>query len=138
MATDDFDFGFTAVTAEELGALVQPTTPPPVSQPQEPVVSDEMAGELLDKIESLERAIAALKPDSTDELAVLLDEVDARNAQMRAECKGKLQEVERLILPLLQNLMKNPEKPYILWANRSERIAAQIDKITAVTRSYGV
>lgn len=138
MATDDFDFGFTAVTAEELGALVQPTTPPPVSQPQEPVVSDEMAGELLDKIESLERAIAALKPDSTGELAVLLDEVDARNAQMRAECKGKLQEVERLILPLLQNLMKNPEKPYILWANRSERIAAQIDKITAVTRSYGV
>lgn len=136
MATDDFDFGFTAVTAEELGALVQPTVPPPV--PQEPVVSDEMAGELLDKIESLERAIAALKPDSTDELAVLLDEVDARNAQMRAECKGKLQEVERLILPLLQNLMKNPEKPYILWANRSERIAAQIDKITAVTRSYGV
>ena len=138
MATDDFDFGFTAVTAEELGALVQPTPPPPVSQPQEPVVSDEMAGELLDKIESLERAIAALKPDSTGELAVLLDEVDARNTQMRAECKGKLQEVERLILPLLQNLMKNPEKPYILWANRSERIAAQIDKITAVTRSYGV
>ena len=90
MATDDFDFGFTAVTAEELGALVQPTTPPPVSQPQEPVVSDEMAGELLDKIESLERAIAALKPDSTGELAVLLDEVDARNAQMRAECKDKL------------------------------------------------
>lgn len=138
MATDDFDFGFTAVTAEELGALVQPTAPPPVSQPQEPVVSDEMAGELLDKIESLERAIAALKPDSTGELAVLLDEVDARNAQMRAECKDKLQEVEKLILPLLQNLMKNPEKPYILWANRSERIAAQIDKITAVTRSYGV
>lgn len=138
MATNDFDFGFTAVTAEELGALVQPTALPPLSQPQEPVVSDEMAGELLDKIESLERAIAALKPDSTGELAVLLDEVDARNAQMRAECKDKLQEVERLILPLLQNLMKNPEKPYILWANRSERIAAQIDKITAVTRSYGV
>lgn len=134
MASDDFDFGFTAVTAEELGALVQAPPPPQ----KEPVVSDSVAVALVDKISSLELAIAALKPENTEGLAVLLEEVDSRNSQMRAECKGKLQEVERLILPLLQNLMKNPEKPYILWANRTERIAAQIDKITAVTRSYGV
>jgi hypothetical protein len=68
----------------------------------------------------------------------MLDEVEERKAQMRDECREKLQAVERLILPLLQNLMKNPEKPYIMWANRSERISAQIDKITAITRSYGV
>jgi hypothetical protein len=43
-----------------------------------------------------------------------------------------------MILPLLQNLMKNPDKPYIKWENRAEKIAAQIDKITAITRSYGV
>jgi hypothetical protein len=34
--------------------------------------------------------------------------------------------------------MKNPDKPYIKWENRAEKIAAQIDKITAITRSYGV
>ena len=48
--------------------------------------------------------------------------------------RNKLQEVERLILPLLQNLMKNPEKEYILWPNRQEQIQKQIDKILAITR----
>jgi len=159
--SEEFDFGFTAVTQEELGALIKPL-PPVVSAAS----SDALAG-LTAKVAALESAISGMKPasanalarveekmdkvlslelkelgeavnHSTDGLAALLDEVEERKVQMRAECKDKMQEVERLILPLLQNLMKNPEKPYILWANRAERISAQIDKITAVTRSYGV
>ena len=34
----------------------------------------------------------------------------------------KLLQVEELILPLLSNLMKNPEKEYILWPNRDKKI----------------
>ena len=48
--------------------------------------------------------------------------------------KAKLKELETLILPLLYNLMKNPEKPIINWPNRKSVIEKQIEKITAVTR----
>ena len=46
----------------------------------------------------------------------------------------KLQAVEKLILPLLVNLMKNPEKEYIHWPNRVPLIEKQIEKILAITR----
>lgn len=49
--------------------------------------------------------------------------------------KQKLQAVEKMILPLLYNLMKNPEKAYIKWENRVEVIEKQIQKITSITRS---
>jgi hypothetical protein len=48
--------------------------------------------------------------------------------------KAKLKEVEGLILPLLLNLKKNPEKAYIHWPNRAAVIDKQIEKITAITR----
>ncbi len=51
------------------------------------------------------------------------------------ETKNKLQQVEGLILPLLKNLMKNPDKDYIHWPNRGPVIQKQIDKIIAITRS---
>jgi hypothetical protein len=47
----------------------------------------------------------------------------------------KLRAVEELILPLLHNLMKNPDKPTIHWPNRRDIIQKQIDKILAITRS---
>ena len=50
------------------------------------------------------------------------------------ELKQKLQTVEKLILPLLVNLMKNPEKEYIHWANRVPLIEKQIERILAITR----
>ena len=48
--------------------------------------------------------------------------------------KAKLKEVEGLILPLLLNLKKNPDKAYINWPNRTPIIDKQIEKITAITR----
>lgn len=160
MSAEEFDFGFTAVTQEELGALLKP--PPPAA----PVVSSDALTGLVAKVSALETAVGNLKPasasalarveekmdkvlslelkelgdavnSSTDHLQAMLDEVEERKTAMRQECHEKMQAVEKLILPLLQNLMKNPEKPYIMWANRAERIASQIDKITSLTRSYG-
>ena len=49
--------------------------------------------------------------------------------------QSKLQQVESLILPLLNNLLKNPEKEYIHWPNRQAVIKKQIDKILSITRS---
>jgi len=48
--------------------------------------------------------------------------------------KAKMKEVEGLILPLLYNLMRNPDKPIINWPNRESVIKKQIEKIQAVTR----
>lgn len=51
------------------------------------------------------------------------------------ELKTKLLEVERLVMPLLVNLMKNPDKEYIKWPNRKPVIEAQIQKILTITRN---
>lgn len=61
--------------------------------------------------------------------------VDSQSKLLEDKYQGKLKEVESLILPLLYNLMKNPEKTYIKWENRAEVIQKQIDRITAITRS---
>ena len=38
------------------------------------------------------------------------------------ELEDKLNRLYNSILPLLSNLKKNPEKEYILWPNRTEKI----------------
>jgi len=159
--SDEFDFGFTAVDEEELGFASPPPTPPA------PSISPDAIAAITAQIADLKTAVAAMKPPSPaqmtrveekidrvlnmelhemnaalqsqgESLSSVLDEVEERSNATREECKEKLQSVERLILPLLTNLMKNPEKSYIKWENRAEKLAAQIDKITAITRSYGV
>jgi hypothetical protein len=59
---------------------------------------------------------------------------DVRAATVE-ELKSKLLEVEKMVMPLLVNLMKNPEKEYIKWPNRVPVIEQQIQKILAITRS---
>jgi hypothetical protein len=159
--SEEFDFGFTAVDEEELGLAVTPPTPPA------PSVSPDAIAAITTQIAELKAAVVAMKPvtptqmarmeekidrvlnmelhelnaavqSQGESLSSVLNEVEERTNATRDECKEKLQSLERMILPLLTNLMKNPEKEYIHWPNRSEKIAAQIDKITAITRSYGV
>ena len=162
MTDTDYDFGFTAVDENELSLATAPVQPPP-----QPVVSSDAVASLSAKLAELDTKIAALKPASSTQLArmeekidrvlnmelgelnaslqaqwqnlnAVLDEVEERTAAMREECKAKMGEVERMILPLLTNLMKNPQKEYIHWPNRAEKLQSQIDKITALTRSFGV
>jgi hypothetical protein len=85
-------------------------------------------------------------PQENSDLKALQEKVDTLlNSQaqlledkvlsMEDKYKAKLKDVENLILPLLYNLMKNPDKAYIKWENRAPVIQKQIDKITAITRS---
>jgi hypothetical protein len=60
--------------------------------------------------------------------------LDAERQNMIAEVKTNLKELEQLIMPLLVNLMKNPEKEYIYWPNRTAKIQEQIDKVLSLTR----
>ena len=53
---------------------------------------------------------------------------------MLTDVKSNLTQLEQLVVPLLVNLMKNPEKEYIYWPNRKEKIQEQIDKVLKLTR----
>lgn len=49
-----------------------------------------------------------------------------------AEIQAKLDELYNMINPLLNNLAKNPEKEYIYWPNRVEKLDQFSDKLRAV------
>jgi len=52
------------------------------------------------------------------------------------ELKAKLLQVEKLIMPLLVNLLKDADtKDYIKWPKRKPIIEKQIEKILAITRT---
>ena len=109
--TNDYDFGFSFEDEETVAA------PAPVQTAQ----NNDQLMLLQSKIDSLLDA---------QEKSLQGAYVTAMEEKHRA----KLKEVEGLILPLLYNLMKNPEKPIINWPNRESVIKKQIEKITAITR----
>lgn len=49
--------------------------------------------------------------------------------QTATELTDKLHGLRQMIMPLLNNLAKDPEKSYIFWPERSEKIKAFIKKI---------
>jgi hypothetical protein len=51
-----------------------------------------------------------------------------------AELETKLNNLYNAILPLLTNLKKNPEKEYILWPNRTEKIEEFEDHISKIIK----
>lgn len=119
MSDDIFDFGFTAV--DDI------PTSNTVSQPVVAQVDDAQLQTILDKIERLEALI--LQSDSSGM-------INEHRELVQQDVTAKLKQVEDLILPLLYNLQKNPEKDYIHWPNRTAIIDKQIEKIKAVTRYY--
>tara|TARA_Y100000389_G_scaffold204486_1_gene257319 strand:+ start:770 stop:1138 length:369 start_codon:yes stop_codon:yes gene_type:complete len=118
--SDDWDFGFTAV--DDI-----PTTPTTPSDPVVAQVDDQQLQTLLDKMERLESLII-----SSDDS----DMINEHRELVQQDVVTKLKQVEDLILPLLFNLQKNPEKDYIHWPGRTAIIDKQIEKIKAVTRYY--
>ena len=60
---------------------------------------------------------------------------DEIHAQVQKAYKIQMQALEKLILPFMKNLMKNPEVETIKWPNRVEPIKKQMEKITAITKA---
>ena len=87
MADFDFDFGFTAVTEDEL--------------------------------EVVRETKAAVETASTD-VQHLQDKIDT---------------LYNMFQPLLNNLRLNPEKDYIYWPNRMDKIELFSDKLDTVYKS---
>jgi hypothetical protein len=119
--SDDFDFGFTMVDEDDLE--VSPVSTQPV---QAEIPSDQIEG-IMDKLEQLEARI--LTADNSGM-------INEHRALVEQDVATKLRDVEDLILPLLLNLKKNPEKDIIKWPNRTVIIDKQIEKIKAITRYF--
>jgi hypothetical protein len=97
-------------------------------------------------IQRLERKLDEMLKMQTDELytalsgqssdiRAIVDEIEERKAQINAAYKSRMAAMEALVLPLLYNLKKNPEKEYIYWPNRENKIQDQINKILEMTRA---
>jgi len=121
----DSDFGFSAI--DEPGVVHVPAPQVTSQEISEPIIErirnlEVNMGEALSILERIENASTPL---DTDEYKALLEK----------DVRAKLKAVEGLIIPLLVNLMKNPEKDTIKWPNRAPIIEKQIEKILAITRS---
>ena len=90
----DFDFGFTAVTEDEL-AVVQ-------------------------NLEKEKEAVATKAALSSSE---------------KEKLDNKINTLYNMFQPLLNNLAKNPEKDYIYWPQRLDKIEEFSDKLDAVYKS---
>jgi len=67
--------------------------------------------------------------DETEYNAVI-----AQKDETVEEYKSRLQQVEKIVMPLLINLLKTADQPIIKWPNRKPILEAQIQKIVTLTR----
>jgi hypothetical protein len=51
------------------------------------------------------------------------------------EYKDRMEALYKLIMPLLLNLQKDPDKEYILWPDRSKKMTAFIDKVNKIVEN---
>ena len=119
--SDDFDFGFTMVDEDDLEVSSVST------QPVQAEIPSDQIDAIMDKLEQLDARI--LSADNSGA-------VNEHRALVEQDVAVKLRDVEDLILPLLLNLKKNPEKDIIRWPNRAVIIDKQIEKIKALTRYF--
>jgi len=118
------DFGFSAVDESTLTRITNPNTLEDTIAVKQTVVQ---SSESLQRVE--EKLDSMLSLYNQGKLGL-----DAERQNMIADVKKNLKELEQLIMPLLVNLMKNPEKEYIYWPNRTAKIQEQIDKVLSLTR----
>ena len=75
-------------------------------------------------------------PIITDVEASASEDLEKRLQQASEIYASKLHQVEKLIIPLLMNLLKDADtKEYIKWPNRRPVIEKQMEKILAITRT---
>jgi uncharacterized phage infection (PIP) family protein YhgE len=91
--------------------------------------------EKLDKILAMEnQELMSAVSEQSDSIRAVIDEVEERKAQLNEQYTVRMREVEKLIMPLLIHLKKNPSKEYIYWPDRTAKIDDQIQRILAYTR----
>lgn len=67
-----------------------------------------------------------------------LQETSSASASAAAEAKSiqsKMDKMYNAVIPLLNNLQKNPEKEYIYWPGRHNKVEQFRDKLTILYKS---
>jgi hypothetical protein len=118
------DFGFSAIDESDVNRTTDPNTL------EDTIVVRETITQSSESIQRIE--------DKLNEMLSLYNSgklgLDAEREKMKIEVTANLKSLEQLIMPLLVNLMKNPEKEYIYWPNRTAKIQEQIDRVLLLTR----
>lgn len=117
------DFGFSAVDETEVTQSVDPNTLETTVIKEAVSTSNEAVARVEQKLDTI------LQLYNDGKLGIEME-----REKLVAETSAKLVELEKMIVPLLVNLMRNPEKEYIYWPNRKEKIQEQIDRVLALTR----
>ena len=119
------DFGFSTVSVDEYEAEQKIT----VDREKEVVTT--ATATIQPELDKIESKISSL----TDSMRVLSDEMTDRKEELDDKWGIKMNAIEGLILPLLQNLAKDGDvREWIRWPNRTDLLNKQIDEIKAVTR----
>ena len=89
----------------------------------------------IDKILAMESSqVASALEEQGSSIRAVIDEVEERKGELNEKFSGKLKELESLVIPMLKGLMKNAEKEYIYWPNRTPILEKQIEKVYSITR----
>ena len=114
---DSFDFGIEFADSDD------------ITSPVEQEVNEQRIDTIEQKMDLLLSQIQqGIQTSSSSE------DIELYKSIIEEQVKQKLQDVERLVLPLLYNLKKNEDKEYIYWPNRTEVLDKQIQKILSFTR----
>ena len=120
---ESFDWGFTAVSADEVEQGKQ---------------QSEAINKVVEGSDNLQQQLNGLDVKLEQVLAVATkkyeDRLQEKEIALESENKGKFDKIERMIIPLLQNLAKSSDEPYIYWPKRKEIIESQIERILKLTR----
>jgi len=115
--SEEFDFGFTAVDEDELSNILKNVSTD--VEPSEDILAIKEKLDLIMQMNSTCEGASAVKLQY-DELM-----------------KAKFDEIEALIIPVLQNLMKNQSKDYLYWPGKQRKAQCelQLEKTLKITRS---
>jgi hypothetical protein len=84
-------------------------------------------------INQFDFGFTAVDENELEAVQKVTTEASSASASLQ-ETEDKLNKLYNAILPLLTNLKKNPEKEYILWPNRTEKIEEFEDHIASIIK----
>ena len=130
------DYGFTSVakpptkvvekTDDKTAAVVEKTTSAVESNKEEIKKIQADTKDIKSYLSEVMQVLNETNVSTSKDLATRKTELDNKYSK-------KFKDIEKIVFPLLYNLMKSDE-PYIHWPNRKPIIESQIEKILKLTR----
>ena len=130
------DYGFTSVakpptkvvekTDNKTAAVVEKTTSAVESNKEEIKKIQDDTKDIKSYLSEVMQVLNETNVSTSKDLATRKTELDNKYSK-------KFNDIEKIVFPLLYNLMKSDE-PYIHWPNRGPIIKAQVEKLLKITR----